>query len=90
MFLGELMCLIVFFIVYLIRKRLWQSRNAVGAGGSVTELDDNNDEPKIPKFNPLIFLPPALCDVLATSISYVGLNLTTASSYQMLRGIERR
>jgi len=40
----------------------------------------------MPKFNPLIFFPPACCDVLATSLMYIGLNLTTASSYQMLRG----
>ncbi|XP_013400884.1 solute carrier family 35 member F6 [Lingula anatina] len=37
-------------------------------------------------FNPLIFLPPALCDMCGTSIMYLGLNLTYASSFQMLRG----
>ena len=37
-------------------------------------------------FNPLIFLPPALCDMLGTSLAYIGLNLTFASSFQMLRG----
>jgi drug/metabolite transporter (DMT)-like permease len=31
-------------------------------------------------------LPPALCDVTATSVMYVALTLTTASSFQMLRG----
>ena len=39
-----------------------------------------------PKFNPFIFLPPALCDMTATSIQYIGLTLTYASSFQMLRG----
>ena len=34
----------------------------------------------------LIFLPPALCDVVATSMMYVGLNMTSASQFQMLRG----
>jgi len=29
---------------------------------------------------------PACCDIMATSIMYVGLSLTTASTYQMLRG----
>merc|ERR1719277_1955985 len=38
------------------------------------------------KFNPLIFLPPALCDMTATSVQYIGLTLTYASSFQMLRG----
>jgi drug/metabolite transporter (DMT)-like permease len=37
-------------------------------------------------FNPLIFLPPALCDMTATSLMYIGLNMTYASSFQMLRG----
>ena len=39
-----------------------------------------------PSFNPFIFLPPALCDMTATSIQYIGLTLTYASSFQMLRG----
>ncbi|KAM4867070.1 solute carrier family 35 member F6 isoform 2-T2 [Thomomys bottae] len=37
-------------------------------------------------FNPLIFLPPALCDMTGTSLMYVALNMTSASSFQMLRG----
>ena len=37
-------------------------------------------------FNPLIFLLPALCDMTATSLMYVGLSLTDASIFQMLRG----
>lgn len=37
-------------------------------------------------FNPLLFLPPALCDMTATSTMYVALNMTSASSFQMLRG----
>ncbi|CAD5123218.1 DgyrCDS11579 [Dimorphilus gyrociliatus] len=41
---------------------------------------------QVSRFNPFIFYPPALCDMCATSIMYVGLNLTFASSFQMLRG----
>ncbi|XP_068136219.1 solute carrier family 35 member F6 [Hyperolius riggenbachi] len=37
-------------------------------------------------FNSLLFLPPALCDMAGTSIMYVALNMTSASSFQMLRG----
>lgn len=37
-------------------------------------------------FNPLLFFAPAMCDMLATSIMYVALNMTSASSFQMLRG----
>jgi len=36
--------------------------------------------------NPFVFLPATLCDMTATSIMYVGLNLTNAASFQMLRG----
>ncbi|KAI1719955.1 eamA-like transporter family domain-containing protein [Ditylenchus destructor] len=73
MFLGEFSCLVVYLIAYAIRKRHWKKRHEI-------------EEPTLPKFNPLIFLPPACCDVIATSLMYVGLNMTTASSYQMLRG----
>ena len=31
-------------------------------------------------------MPPAMCDMLATSTMYMGLTLTYASSFQMLRG----
>lgn len=37
-------------------------------------------------FNPLLFFPPAMCDMTGTSIMYVALNMTSASSFQMLRG----
>merc|ERR1711992_282458 len=36
--------------------------------------------------NYYLFLFPAICDVSATSAMYVALYLTSASSYQMLRG----
>lgn len=45
------------------------------------------DEDRVTSYNPFIFLPPALCDMTATSIQYIGLNLTYASSFQMLRGL---
>jgi drug/metabolite transporter (DMT)-like permease len=34
----------------------------------------------------VIFLLPACCDMTGTSLMYVGLNLTHASVFQMLRG----
>ena len=37
-------------------------------------------------FKPTILFIPAACDMIATSINYVGLNMTYASSFQMLRG----
>jgi len=76
MFLGEMMCMVAFWIVR------WRSSRAQQSS-SYPPLDDST-APR--KFNPLIFLPPALCDMTATSIQYIGLTLTYASSFQMLRG----
>lgn len=69
MFLGELSCLAVFYILVFKDKRSPQPTMA-------------SSEP----FNPLIFLGPAICDMTGTSIMYVALNMTSASSFQMLRG----
>ncbi|XP_042245507.1 solute carrier family 35 member F6 isoform X3 [Thunnus maccoyii] len=57
--------------------------------GSLTRLCRRSPEPKMnpgQSFNPLLFFPPAMCDMTATSIMYVALNMTSASSFQMLRG----
>uniref|UniRef100_A0A914YL94 Solute carrier family 35 member F6 n=1 Tax=Panagrolaimus superbus TaxID=310955 RepID=A0A914YL94_9BILA len=86
MFIGEFCCLIAFFIIYVVQKVSWRRRNIEGEGGIVAELD-GDVEPTIPKFNVFIFLPPAICDIMGTSLMYIGLNLTSASSYQMLRGM---
>lgn len=75
MFIGEFSCLIFFKIMMWIHSR----RNT-----PEDELPDmlkgNRD------FNPLIFYLPAACDMVGTSMMYVGLNMTYASSFQMLRG----
>lgn len=55
MFLGELSCLVVFYILLC--------------------HDRQSPEPKMnpgQSFNPLLFFPPAMCDMTATSIMYVG------------------
>lgn len=70
MFIGEFSCLIVYLLLPLVTGRRRQTEEE---GGSR-------------KFNPLIFLPAAMCDMCGTSIMYIGLNLTYASSFQMLRG----
>ncbi|CAJ0606055.1 unnamed protein product [Cylicocyclus nassatus] len=85
MFFGEFMCLAAFFILFYYKKYQWNRANITGVGGSITDITSDS-EPQLPQFNPLVFLPPACCDILATSIMYIGLNLTTASSFQMLRG----
>ncbi|KAK6752555.1 hypothetical protein RB195_003773 [Necator americanus] len=78
MFFGMLLCLGAYFVNYGCRKYNWK-RNKSG-GGQLAE------EPRFPRFNPFVFLLPAICDIISTSLLYIGLNLTTASSYQMLQG----
>ncbi|KAL1122051.1 hypothetical protein AAG570_003457 [Ranatra chinensis] len=74
MFLGEFLCLIVFKIIY---WYYWRK------DGSVEEKDLTKGNQN---FNPFIFFPPAMCDMIGTSIMYIGLNFTYASSFQMFRG----
>lgn len=58
----------------------------IGEEGRIDDLS-SIEEPKLPEVNPFIFAIPATCDIIATSIMYIGLNLTQASSFQMLRGL---
>ncbi|KFD66655.1 hypothetical protein M514_02909 [Trichuris suis] len=81
MFIGEFSCLPTFLLIKYIRNR---RRRSVDFASDETQLDASLDER--PKFNVLIFLPATLCDMTATSIMYVGLTMTNASSFQMLRG----
>ncbi|VDM64131.1 unnamed protein product [Angiostrongylus costaricensis] len=85
MFFGEFLCLVTFFAIYGYKKYWWNRSNISGELGSVANITSDS-EPILPQFNPFIFLFPACCDILATSVMYVGLNLTAASSFQMLRG----
>ncbi|XP_044763609.1 solute carrier family 35 member F6-like isoform X2 [Coccinella septempunctata] len=75
MFFGMILNLLVFKILYCVFKK---------------ESEEKLEEHKLTKgnreFNVLIFWLPALCDMVATSTIYIALNLTYASSYQMLRG----
>uniref|UniRef100_A0A8C5TSY5 Solute carrier family 35 member F6 n=1 Tax=Malurus cyaneus samueli TaxID=2593467 RepID=A0A8C5TSY5_9PASS len=75
MFLGEFFCLPVFYLLLLRDRR---------------RADTSHPRPIPPSpsrpFTPLLFLPPALCDMAGTSLMYVALNMTSASSFQMLRG----
>lgn len=73
MFLGEMSCLLAF-------KALFWYYTKSPNKELPPSVTGNSD------FNPIIFLPPAMCDLIATSIMYVGLELTFASSFQMLRG----
>jgi len=73
MFVGEMMCMVAHHAV------VWWRRRKARQGR-------RDPDPAPTPFNPLVFLPPALCDMTATSIQYIGLTLTYAASFQMLRG----
>ncbi|XP_072931280.1 solute carrier family 35 member F6 [Epargyreus clarus] len=70
MFLGEILCLLTFKIIY------FKTRNS-GGHALVQGTQD---------FNPFILMPAAMFDLIATSIMYIGLTLTYVSSFQMFRG----
>ncbi|KPM08672.1 transmembrane protein C2orf18-like protein [Sarcoptes scabiei] len=75
MFFGEFLC----FIVYKLMIGYYRRKN----------YDDEQYPDSIKgnrQFSAFIFMPPALCDMTATSIMYIGLNLTNSSSFQMFRG----
>jgi drug/metabolite transporter (DMT)-like permease len=94
MFLGEFLCLLAFkFIWYsTARYRIEQMTYKGDASSAIvrywpirikkdTRLVDGEQT-----FNPFIFWVASLCDMLSTCLSYVALNYTSASSFQMLRG----
>ena len=74
MFFGEFSVLGVYFIMK------WRQRRA--AGDALMESGDNK-----PKFNALIFAIPAFFDTCSSTLNFVALVLTTASIYQMIRGL---
>ena len=67
MFAGEILCL----VWHKLRARCRHSRQK-GGGGDRQAREDA----AVPKH---IFALPALCDILGTSVMYVGLTLTTAT-----------
>jgi len=75
MFLGEITCLLAYSVILIFYK-------------NVKKVDPENlpDIVKGEKFNPFIFFLPALLDMAATTTMYIGLTMTFASSFQMLRG----
>lgn len=92
MFAGEILCLFAFFFIYCHHVRMVESEKAQGeskdpgskrsiSASRVPTLIEGNRE-----YNRFIFLPPAIFDMTATSLNYIGLTMTFASSYQMLRG----
>jgi len=82
MFLGESLCLLTFW-----SKRAWcdkktPTRQPLLSAGT----RPRSASVAAQQWHPVIFLLPACCDMTGTSLMYVGLNLTHASVFQMLRG----
>jgi hypothetical protein len=94
MFLGEFLCLLAFkFIWYsTARYRINQMTYKGDASALAVRcwpININKDIHLVDgeqKFNPFIFWIAAIFDMLSTCLSYFALNLTSASSFQMLRG----
>jgi len=91
MFLGELLCLFVFYLT-LLPKYFSKKESSGEENESLTQSDalagdDSQAKQKKPKLNPLVLWIPACCDLGGTTLLNVGLFLTYASVYQMLRGI---
>lgn len=94
MFLGEILCLLAFkFIWYSTAKYRIERMTYEGDPTSplvqcwpIQIKKDIGLTQGRQVFNPLIFWVAAILDMLSTCLSYFALNLTTASSFQMLRG----
>jgi drug/metabolite transporter (DMT)-like permease len=77
MFIGELICLFAFRISKLFEK---------APAKEEVQVDDSVPTQNKKYINPLLFWIPACCDLGGTTLLNVGLFLTNASVYQMLRG----
>lgn len=72
MFMGEMFCLFAFEALLYFNKR---NNNTI-----------RNEHLESANSTPLVWVIPAVCDLLASSMVYIGLQLTSASSFQMIRG----
>eukprot|EP01062_Namystynia_karyoxenos_P001056 TRINITY_DN1036_c0_g1_i1.p1 TRINITY_DN1036_c0_g1~~TRINITY_DN1036_c0_g1_i1.p1 ORF type:complete len:746 (+),score=257.82 TRINITY_DN1036_c0_g1_i1:95-2239(+) len=70
MFLGEFFC----FIAYFVARRIFPEGHPKNPGAPG------------PEFKYYLFALPACCDIVATSLMYVGLTMIYSSIFQMLRG----
>lgn len=74
MFFGEFLCLLFFKLAYRYHvKRQYPIEDSPIVKGNQ-------------QFNPFLFFVPAMFDMVATTLMYIGLTMTFASSFQMLRG----
>jgi drug/metabolite transporter (DMT)-like permease len=98
MFVGEIMCLGLFYAQYLWKTwRLPSGYQPVASENSDDDVEQEDlatnptldlldEKPLLEGWNQLWFLIPTLCDLTATTLMNVGLIFVSASVYQMLRG----
>ncbi|UJR30474.1 hypothetical protein I4U23_018007 [Adineta vaga] len=94
MFLGEFLCLLAFkFIWYSTAQYRIERMTYKGDASSrivrywpIKIQKDIRLVDGEQTFNPLIFWVASICDMTSTCLSYIALNYTSASSFQMLRG----
>ncbi|GAB5364966.1 hypothetical protein AAMO2058_001015700 [Amorphochlora amoebiformis] len=88
MFFGEVMCLLVYKLSTRFNRRSQKAANRPEYVQIENQVSDEQDERVRgdQNWSAMIFLLPALCDMTATSLSYLGLTWTYASIFQMLRG----
>lgn len=75
MFIGECLCLLAFVIIF---KKLAAREDGSESKSPLTKGNR--------KFNPFVLIPPAMMDLLATSLAFVGHSFTTVANFEMLRG----
>ena len=83
MMLGEMLCMVAYLLyIFCVRKDL-DTEEPDTEDTKEPDTEDTEDTKDKPKPNPFLFLFPALCDVVATSMMYVGLTYTSASQFQV-------
>jgi len=71
MFVGELMCL----LLYVINRKFINK-----------PTESQLTAEKLQNFNPLLVSIPAMCDIMCSTLMFIALTMCAASVYQMLRG----
>ncbi|CAG9320696.1 unnamed protein product [Blepharisma stoltei] len=83
MFMGEVWCLVIYYIMQWInRKKTKESENIP----ILWTKDPPQKAGLYKKMGPFIFIIPAFFDLLGSTFIFIGLVLSAASVYQMIRG----
>ena len=88
MCLGEMTCLLVFYTVRYFKRRRVARQGEDNEESALISGNTAEGDPWLQnrRFSLLVFLPSAICHMTGRSVMFIGLILTNASSFQMLRG----